>query len=92
MLQNGLVDFDDDVLLFNGDGEGVGDVGAFLTLGSGCLDVFTALDVDFVSSDAALRRTPPRLSCFDVEFPTVPRASEDLAFTGVVIVPRTRGF
>ena len=90
-LQNSLVDFDDDVLLLNGDGEGVGDVGAFLGFGTGCLEVCTALDVDFVFSDAPLRWTPPRLPCFDVEFPTVPGAAENLTFTGIVIIAGTRG-
>ena len=80
-----LIYFDDDVLLFYGDWEGVCDVGAFFALGVGCFDVLAALDLDFVFSDAALGGAPPRLSGFDVEFPTVPGASEDLAFAGVVV-------
>ena len=80
-----LIDFDDDVFLFDGDWEGVGDVWTFFAFGTGCLDVFAAFDLDFIFSDAALGRTPPRLPSFDVEFPTVPRASEHLAFAGVVI-------
>ena len=86
-----LIDFDDDVLLFNGDGEGVSDVGTLFAFGIGCVDIFTALDLDFVSSDTALGGVPPGLSGLDVEFPTVPGASEDLAFAGVVIGARGRG-
>ncbi len=80
-----LINFDDDVLLFDGDWEGVSDVGSFFAFGVGCVDVFAAFDLDFVFSDTALCRVPPRLSGFDVEFPAVPGASEDLAFAGVVI-------
>ena len=80
-----LINFDDDVLLFYGDWEGVSDVGSLFAFGVGCVDVLAAFDLDFVFSDAALCRVPPRLSGFDVEFPAVPGASEDLAFAGVVI-------
>ena len=87
-----LINFDDDVLLFDGDGEGVGDVGSLFAIGTGCVDGFAAFDVDFVFSDAALGRTPPRLPGFDVEFPIVPRASENFAFAGVVIGAGGRRF
>ena len=87
-----LIDFDDDVFLFDGDGEGVGDIRTFFAFRTGCLNVFAAFDLDFVFPDAALGRTPPRLPGFDVEFPTVPRASEHLAFAGVVIGAWGRGF
>ena len=80
-----LIDLDDDVLLFDGDGEGVGDVGSFFAFVIGCVNVLAAFDVDFVSSDTTLGRTPPRLSGFDVEFPAVPGPPEALAFAGVVI-------
>ena len=87
-----LIDINDDVFLFDSDWEGIGDVGTFLAFRIGCLDFLTALDMDFVFSNASLCRTPPRLSCFYVEFPTVPWASENLAVTGVVIVAGCGGF
>ena len=88
---NALVDFDDNVLLFNGDGKGISDIGPLLAPRVRRFDVPTALDLDFVLSDAPLGGTPPGLSCFDVEFPTVPWASENLTLTGVVIGARHGG-
>ena len=80
-----LINFDDNVLLFDGDREGIRDVWTFFAFRIRRVNILTALDLDFVFPDAALGRTPPRLSSFDVEFPTVPRASENLTFAGVVI-------
>ena len=86
-----LIDFDDNVLLIDGDGEGISDIGTFLASRIGRFDVLTALDLDFVLSDTPLGGTPPRLSCFDVEFPTVPWASENFTLAGIVITARHGG-
>ena len=86
-----LIDFDDNVFLFNGDGKGIGDIGTLLAPRIGGFDVLTALDLDFVLSDAPLGGTPPRLSGFDVEFPTVPWASENFTLAGIVITARHGG-
>ena len=86
-----LIDFDDNVLLFDGDGEGISDIGTFLAPRIGRFDVLTALNLDFVPSDASLGGTPPRLSGFDVEFPTVPWASEHFTLSGIVITARHGG-